>query len=89
MFVYLRSLFFVKDLSLLQLSKKLAMLLGLLSGQRKPGLHLLDVRNVTLRDDMLIIRYDDLLKQSRPGYHLDEISFAEYPDDKDSCVLHV
>ena len=51
--------------------------------------NLLDIRNVALRDDMLIIRYGDFLKQSRPGYHLDEISFAEYPDDKDSCVLHV
>ena len=65
------------------------MLLALLSGQRKQGLHLLDVRNVTLRDDMLIIRYGDLLKQSRPGHHLDEISLAAYPNDKDLCVLHV
>ena len=86
---YLRSLSPVEDLSLLQLSKKLAMLLALLSGQRKQGLHLLDVRNVTIRDDMLIIRYGDLLKQSRPGHHLDEISLAAYPNDKDLCVLHV
>ena len=82
---YLRSLSPLEDLSLLQLSKKLAMLLALLSGQRKQGLHLLDVRNVTIRDDMLIIRYGDLLKQSRPGHHLDEISLAAYPNDK-ACV---
>ena len=60
---YLRSLSPVEDLSLLQLSKKLAMLLALFSGQRKEGLHLLNVNNVTIRDNMLIIRYGDLLKQ--------------------------
>ena len=52
MLAYLRSLSFVADLSLLQLSKKFAMLLALLSGQGKQGLYLLDVRNVTLRDEI-------------------------------------
>lgn len=47
---FLKTLSPVQDLSLLDLSKKLAMLFALLSGQRKQSLHLLDVRNVSVRD---------------------------------------
>jgi integrase len=65
------------------------MLLALLSGQRKQGLHVLDIRNISIRENMLIIRYGDLLKQSRPGHHVDEISIAAYPNDKDLCILTV
>uniref|UniRef100_A0A8W8MU17 Tyr recombinase domain-containing protein n=1 Tax=Magallana gigas TaxID=29159 RepID=A0A8W8MU17_MAGGI len=86
---FLKTLSPVQDLSLLDLSKKLAMLFALLSGQRKQSLHLLDVRNVSVRDDMLIIRYGDLLKQSKPGHHLDEICIAAYPNDVDLCIVNV
>lgn len=72
---YLKLLSPVQELSLLQLSQKLTMLLALLSGQRKQGLHVLDIRNVSVREKMWIFRYGDLLKQSRPGHQcVDEIS---------------
>lgn len=82
-FGFLKTLCPAQDFSLVQLSKKLAMFFAPLSGQRKQSLHLLDVRNIVVRDDMLIIRYGDLLKQSKPGHHLDEICFAAYSNDVD------
>lgn len=62
---FLKTLSPLQDLSLLDLSKKLAMLFSIMSGRRKQSLHLLDVRNISVREGMLIIRYGDLLKQSQ------------------------
>lgn len=89
----------VQGLSLFQLSKKFTLLLALSYEQQKQGLHLLDFRNIAVRENMLIIRYGDLLKQSRPRYHLDEISIAAYTNTRnidpmihvlnDLCAVHV
>lgn len=35
--------------------------------------------NIYVRVDMLIIRYGDLLKQSKPGHHIDKSCTAAYP----------
>lgn len=80
----------VQGLSLFQLSKKLTLLLALLYEQQKQALHLLDFRNIAVRENMLIIRYGDLLKQSRPRYHLDEISIAAYKNTRNiDQMIHV
>lgn len=80
----------VQGLSLFQLSKKLTLLLALLYDQQKQGLHLLDFRNIAVRENMLIIRYGDLLKQSRPRHHLDEISIAAYTNTRNiDPMIHV
>ena len=86
---YLKNLSPLQDLSLLHLSHKLVMLLALLSSQRKQSLHLMDIRNISIRNDSLFIRIGDLLKQSRPGHHIDEITIAAYPTDRDLCVVTV
>lgn len=73
-----------------QLSKKLTLLLALLYEQQKHGLHVLDFRNIAVRENMLIIRYGDLLKQSRPSHHLDEISIAAYTNTRNiDQMIHV
>lgn len=82
----------VQGLSLFQLSKKLTLLLALLYEQQKHGLHVLDFRNIAVRENMLIIdlRYGDFLKQSRPGHHLDEISIAAYTNTRNiDQMIHV
>lgn len=80
----------VQGLSLFQLSKKLTLLLALLYEQQKHGLHVLDFRNIAVRENMLIIRYGDLLKQSRPRHHLDEISIAAYTNTRNiDQMIHV
>ena len=86
---YLKSLSPVHELSLLCLSHKLVMLLALLSSQRKQSLHLIDIRNISIRNDTLLIRIGDLLKQTRPGHHIDEITITAYPKDRDLCIVTV
>lgn len=74
------------NLSLLQLSRKLVMLMLLVSGQRGQTLHLLDIQNMTVSDTKVSFRIGDLLKTSRPGNHLSELVFEAYEPDKFLCV---
>lgn len=76
-----------KDLSLIQLSRKLAILMLLLTGQRGQTLHLLDTRNMTVSESRVVFRIGDPLKTSRPGDHLSELSFNAYPHDEKLCVV--
>ncbi|XP_063856130.1 uncharacterized protein LOC135107471 [Scylla paramamosain] len=76
-----------KDLSLIQLSRKLTILMLLLSGQRGQTLHMLDIRNMTVSDSRVSFRIGDPLKTSRPGTHLSELVFVAYPPDRRLCVV--
>lgn len=76
-----------EELSLMQLSRKLTILMLLLSGQRGQTLHLLDVRNMTTSKLRVSFRIGDPLKTSRPGDHLSELVFVAYPTDKRLCVV--
>ena len=60
-------------------TRKLLMLLALLSGQRGQTLHLIDIRNVYITDNSLKVVIGDLLKTSKPGYHLGQLKFLEFP----------
>ena len=86
---FLKTLSPVKTLGLLQLSQTLVTLLALLTGQRKQTLHLLDVRNMTLTKSVVKFRTGDLLKQTRPGVHLPEMSLTAYAPDRRLCVVTV
>lgn len=76
-----------ESLTLIALSRKLAMLILLLSGHRGQSLQLLDIRNITCSTSRLAIRFGDLLKQSRPGVHVDEINLPCYGADAALCVV--
>ncbi len=79
----------LNDLLLLKfLTFKLVMLMGLLSGQRVQTLHLMDIRNIEFRNSVVIIRIGDLIKQSRPGFHIAEITLPAYEKDKNLCVYN-
>ena len=84
---HLASLFPSGSLSFLQLSRKLLMLLALLTGQRGQSLHLLDLRNITCIQSCLSLRFGDLLKTSRPGHHLSEIRLPAYSHNPAICVV--
>ncbi len=86
---YLKTLSPVHSLTLLQLNRKLAMLFLLLSGQRCQSLHLLDIRNIRCTPNVLKITYGDLLKQTRPGAHLPELSLRAYAPDRRLCIVTV
>ena len=55
------------NLSLDQLSKKLVILLALVTGQRMQTLSLIDIRNILLNVDSYEIKISEIIKTSKPG----------------------
>ena len=85
---YLKTLEPVNSISLKLLTYKVAMLIALLSGQRVQTLHLIDVKNVEFRDSVVVIRVTELVKQTRPGFHIGEITLPRYREDISICVFN-
>ena len=77
---FLKSLSPPKALNLLALSRKLATLLALLSGQRGQSLHLLRVEDCECTDTQLVLRFSVPLKQTRLGKHVKETCIPAYPE---------
>ncbi|XP_061166546.1 uncharacterized protein LOC133191815 [Saccostrea echinata] len=84
---YLKTLIPVNTISLRFLSWKLAMLIALLTGQRCQSLHLIDIRNILINNDFVKIHFGDLLKQSKPGNHLQPIELVRFKQDERLCVV--
>ena len=84
---HLKSLGRNKNLTTIQLSRKLTMLLLLQSGQRCQTLHLFDIRNMTLTSSKVSFRIGDLLKTSRPGHHISELTLKAYAPDRRLCIV--
>ncbi|CAC5417746.1 unnamed protein product [Mytilus coruscus] len=61
------------SLTLKQITLKCVSLLSLLTVQRLQSIHLLDIRNLEFSNDIVKIKIGDILKQTRPGKHLNEI----------------
>ena len=76
-----------EGLSLLDLSRKLCVLMLLCSGQRGQTLLALDLDNMSWVGDRVIFRISDVLKTSRPGSHFHELSFVPFPPDHLLCVI--
>lgn len=76
----------VRKLSLKLLSFKVVMLLGLLTGQRGQTLHLMDIRNIDLDNNRVKIKFGDLLKTSRPGFHQNQLVIKAFAPDRRLCV---
>ncbi len=77
----------MNTVSFKMLTFKLVTLLALLTGQRVQTLFFVDIRNVEFRNVGVVIRMGDMLKQSRPGYHLNEMSLPSYPSDEALCPV--
>ena len=86
---YLRTLSPVRNLNLLDLSVKTVSLLLILTGQRGQSLHLMDVRNITITQNHVKIRFGDLLKTTRPGFHQQELTLKAYAPDRRICIVTV
>lgn len=88
---YLETLMPLYTILLRLLFHKLVTLLALLSGKRSQTLHLINIRNVQLNRFGVKIYIGDMLKQTRPGYHLTPLEF-KYFTNESLCVvktLHV
>ena len=86
---YLRKLPPVKELNLKQLTLKLTMLLAILSASRCQTLHYLSIKNMKQRASKFVFHFDDLLKQSRPGYVVKPLEFVSYPVNRKLCIVTV
>lgn len=83
---HIRSLGPNDNLSTIQLSRKLVVLMLLVSGQRGQTLLLLDIRNMHITNSRVSFGIGDLLKTSRPGHHLSNLVFTAYSPDSLLCV---
>ncbi len=84
---YLKSLGSNKDLSTENLTKKLLMLMAILSGVRGQTLHILNLDFMIKEDTLVTFRIHKKTKTSKPGKHAKPLVFKAYPHDPDMCVL--
>ena len=84
---YISSLGSNDNLSFIMLSRKLTVLLLLLSGQRFQTISLFDIHNMSLSSTKVSFCVADLLKTSTPSCHVGEVSFLEFPRNRDICVV--
>ena len=76
-----------KRLTLKGLTLKTVMLLSLLTAQRAQTLHVIRVDNVSFTDDHVQIVITDLLKTSRPNWHLEPMLFEKFNVCKSLCIV--
>jgi hypothetical protein len=86
-FKFLKRLAPAKELSLKNLTFKVVTLIWLLTGQRCQSLALMDIRNFTVTNHVVKIRFGDLLKQTRPGYQQKELTTKAYAPDRRLCIV--
>ena len=74
-------------LTLRELTLKTTMLLALLSAQRVQTLVSLDIHHMTMGHNTITFHISQLMKQSRPKFHLKDIVFTEYPACRNLCIV--
>ena len=84
---YLQTMGPAENLKLPDLSLKTVMSVTLLSGQRCQTVHALTLSGMKQADNHITFELNTLLKTSRPGKHIEPLSFKSYPDDKLLCVV--
>ncbi len=83
---YIRSSLPVEVLPLKELTLKLVMLIALTTAARSQTLSLLRLSNMTVTEYGFRFDFDQLLKQSRPGYVTPTINLKAYTPDIQLCV---
>lgn len=85
---YLQFLYPVFDLSLMELTHKLVMLVALVSAQRVQTLSLMNMTNMIEGYNSFTFLIDSPVKQSRPGYTQPVIKLECYAANESLCVAH-
>lgn len=87
LFDYFRKIANQTELPLNLLSKKLAIMLGILAGgQRSQTIHCIDILDIVVTKEKCIIPIYDLIKQSRKGAHMKPLEFKIFDEEK-LCVI--
>lgn len=84
---HIKTLSPVATLNLKNLSMKFATLLWLLSGQRGQSILLISLKNLTLTNNHIKIRFGDILKTTRPGFQQREVTIKAYAPDRRLCIV--
>ena len=84
---YLKTLHSTTALNLKTLTKKLTMLLCLLTGQRCQTLTKLDISLMQALPDKYVFTIGEKLKTTKPGKHLEPIELVAYKQDESLCVV--
>ena len=87
LFKFFRNIPHQRDLPLGILSKKLAMLIGILAGgQRCQTIHTIKTRDIVIATDKCIIPIYDVIKQTKHGKHMKPLQFKVFCEEK-LCVV--
>ena len=86
---YLKTMYPDENISLKNLSHKLAMLMALICASRCHSLSLLTLENIQKDNDQFIMFYCGLLKQTRKGKVNPIVKFKKYLPDRKICVYSV
>ena len=84
---YLRNMAPPQEISLKDMSLKLAMLLCLLTGHRDQVLPSLDVTSMHLKEGECVFFIKDMMKTTRPGHHIAPTELKCYPEDESICPV--
>ena len=78
------------QLTLPEVTKKLATLMALLSGQQAQTLHVLDIAYMHITPERVFFYISELLKTSRPSFHQQPLNLTAYPHihRMENCVLY-
>ena len=86
---YLSNMAPTPELTMEHLTKKLTMLLALLSGQRTQTLAKLSTDFMVLTSEKCSFTIPELLKHTRPGSHQKAIVINAYPNDRRLCTVSI
>ena len=87
-FNYFRQLPSPSELTLNVLSKKLALLIGLVSGgQRCQTIHCINLKDLIFTKNKLLIPIMDKIKQTKHGKHMAPLQFKRYYNEPKLCVI--
>ena len=74
------------SLSLKDLTHKLVMLMALTQAARIQTLHLILWKDIIITKDSITVKLDGNLKQSRPKFNMQAVTFKVYTKDSSLCV---
>ena len=77
------------ELTLKDLTLKLALLLSLITGQRGQALHLLKVNDIIRKEDNYTLIFSDKHKTTRPGFHTAPVTLFSFDNSKLCIVKHL
>ncbi|MEW8548281.1 MAG: tyrosine-type recombinase/integrase, partial [Candidatus Thiodiazotropha sp.] len=75
------------NITLLQLSQKVCMLLLLLTGQRGQSIHLLKLSDICINDTGIEIQFSNILKHTKPGRHQGPIMLKAFVENRSICIV--